>query len=159
MTIRKLLIEELTDKEFDDFTKTQAISAKADNEMEETVPNKDAWDRNLIILNNCIDDLIQLINVKHSEHIYCGKTYEFFYNDIFDKKEEIKNLLDSPFNYSLKDLKRIIKTTLLIKKIKNQFKKYNNQGDKEILRNIKELLDKIDTEVFPLKMSVKTRSN
>ena len=159
MTIRKILIEELTDKEFDDFTKTQAISAKADNEMEETIPNKDVWNRNLITLNNCIDDLIQLINAKHSEHIYCGKTYEFFYNDIFDKKEEIKNLLNSPFNYSLKDLKRIIKTTFLIKKIKNQFKKYNNQGDKEILRNIKELLDKIDTEVFPLKMSVKTRSN
>jgi len=75
MTIRKLLIEELTDKEFDDFTKVQAISAKADNEMEETIPNKDVWDRNLITLNNCIDDLIQLINVKHSEHIYCGKTF------------------------------------------------------------------------------------
>jgi hypothetical protein len=159
MTIRKLLIEELTDKEFDNFTKAQAISAKADNEMEETIPNKDVWNRNLIILNNCIDDLIQLINVKHSEHIYCGKTYEFFYNDIFDKKEEIKNLLNSPFNYSLKDLKRIIKITFLIKKIKNQFKKYNNQGDEKTLRNIKELLDRIDTEVFPLKMSVKTRSN
>lgn len=159
MTIRKLLIEELTDKEFDDFTKTQAISAKADNEMEEIIPNKNVWNRNLITLNSCIDDLVQLINIKHSEHIFCGKTYEFFYNDILGKKEEIKSLLENPFNYSSKDLKRIIKTTFLIKKIKNQFKKYNNQGDKEILRNIKELLDKIDTEVFPLKMSVKTRSN